>query len=101
MTADLPPNSRRLIARSTCPRELTDFAEWLSNEGYTARSIHIHLIYFDQALARLARPHDPGTRGIAEIERAFKPGAGPPARMKHFEAVRRAYVRFLRARSRL
>ena len=101
MTADLPPNSRRLIARSTCPRELTDFAEWLSSEGYTAHSSHIHLTYCDHALARLARPHDPSARDIAEVEGAFDTGTGPPARRKHSEAAGRAYVRFLRARNRL
>lgn len=101
MTTDLLPKTRRLISRSACPRELSDFAEWLSTEGYTPAPIHIHVIYLDQALARVPRPHDPGARDLAEVERAFDPGGGPPTRRKLFEGTRRAYVRFLRARGRL
>ena len=101
MTTDLLPKSRRLICASACPRELGDFAQWLSTEGYTAAPIHIHLIYLAQALARLARPDDPGPRRLAEVDRAFAPRGGPPTRKIRFEAVRRAYVRFLRAHKRL
>lgn len=101
MTTDLLPKTRRLISRSACPRELSDFAEWLSSERYTPAPIHIHLIYLDQALGRMARPHDPGPRDLAALGRAFDPGGGPPTRRKLFEGTRRAYVRFLRARARL
>jgi site-specific recombinase XerD len=100
MTTDLLPKSRRLICASVCP-ELGDFAHWLSTEGYTAAPIHIHLIYLGQALARLARPDDPGPRYLADVERAFALRGGPPTRKIHFEATRRAYVRFLRAHKRL
>jgi len=101
MTTDLLPKTRLLISRSARPRELSDFAEWLGSERYTSAPIHIHLIYLDQALARLARPHDPTPRDVAEVERAFDPGGGPPTRRKLFEGTCRAYVRFLRARGRL
>jgi site-specific recombinase XerD len=101
MTTDLLPKTRRLISGSACPRELSDFADWLLSEGYTAAPIHIHLIYLDQALARLDRPHDPTPRDVAEVERAFDPGGGPPTRRQLFRGTRRAYVRFLRARARL
>lgn len=99
--SDLLQKTRRLISRSACPRELSEYAEWLWVEGYTAAPVHIHLTYLDQALARMARAHDPGPRDIAEVQRAFNPGGGPPSRRKFFEATRRAYVRFLRARGRL
>lgn len=99
MTTDLLPKSRRLISRSASSSEMSDFAGWLSAEGYAAAPIHIHLIYLDQALARVT--HDPGARDRTEVERAFDPGGGPPTRQKHLEATRRAYVRFLRARDRL
>ena len=101
MTTDFVPKTRRLICRSACPRELSDFAEWLSAEGYTAAPIHLHLTYLDQALARVARPHDPSPRDLAAIERAFDPVGGPLTRRRLFEGTRRAYVRFLRARGRL
>ena len=101
MTTDLLPKSRRLICASACPRELGDFAQWLSTEGYTAAPSHIHFIYLARALARLARPDDPGPRQLSDVERAFDPRGGPPARKIHFEATRRAYVRFLRAHKRL
>jgi site-specific recombinase XerD len=101
MTTNLLPKTRLLIARSVCPRELSDFAEWLWSERYTAAPIHIHLIYLDQALARIARPHDPGPRELADVDRAFKCRGGPPTRRQLFDGTRRAYVRFLRARSRL
>ena len=101
MTTDFVPKTRRLISRSACPRELSDFAEWLSTEGYLAAPIHLHLIYLDQALARVARPHDPSPRDLAAIERAFDPVGGPLTRRRLFEGTRRAYVRFLRARERL
>ncbi|MHB8493256.1 MAG: tyrosine-type recombinase/integrase [Casimicrobiaceae bacterium] len=99
MTTDLLSKTRRLISQSACARELSEFAEWLSAAGYTPGPIHIHLIYLGQALARLT--HDRGLRNLAEVERAFDPGGGPPTRQKLFEATRRAYVRFLRARDRL
>jgi integrase/recombinase XerD len=101
MPTDLFPKTRRLISGSACHRELSDFAEWLLSEGYTAAPIHIHLIYLDQALARLARSHDPTPRDLAEVERAFDPGGGPPTRRTLFQGTRRAYVRFMRARGRL
>lgn len=101
MTTSLLAKTRLLISRSACPRELSDFAEWLLSERYTAHPIHIHLIYLDQALARVARPHDLGPRHVADVVRAFKPRGGPPTRRKLFEGTRRAYVRFLRARGRL
>src|SRR5947208_1538982 len=101
MTTALLPKTRLLISRSACPRELSDFAEWLLSERYTAAPIHLHLIYLDQGLARLARPHDPRPRHIADVFRAFKPIGGPPTRRKLVEGTRRAYVRFLRARGRL
>jgi site-specific recombinase XerD len=101
MPTDLFPKTRRLISGSACRRELSDFADWLLSEGYTAAPIHIHLIYLDQALARLARPHDPTPRALAEVERAFDPGGGPPTRRTLFQGTRRAYVRFMRARGRL
>jgi len=101
MTTDLLPKTRLLISRSACPREMSDFAEWLWKEGYAAAPIHIHLIYLDQTLARMARPHDPRPRKLLDVERAFRPRGGPPTRRKLFEATRRAYVRFLRARGRL
>ena len=101
MPTDLFPKTRRLISGSACRRELSDFAEWLSTEGYSAAPIHLHLIYLDQALARIARPHDPSPRDLAAIGRAFNPVGGPPTRRKLFEGTRRAYVRFLRARRRL
>lgn len=99
MTTDLLPKTVRLISRSPCSRELADYAAWLSTEGYTAAPIHIHLIYLEQALERMAP--DPGTRDLAEIERAFDPRGGPPTRRTLFEATRRAYVRFLRTSDRL
>ena len=43
MTTDLLSKTRRLLSRSACPRELCDFAEWLSSEGYTPAPIHIPL----------------------------------------------------------
>jgi site-specific recombinase XerD len=101
MTTFLLPKTRRLISGSACHRELSDFAEWLLSEDYTAAPIHIRLIYLDQALARLARPHDTTPRDLAEIERAFDPGGGPPTRRRLFAATCRAYVRFMRARGRL
>jgi len=101
MITDLLPKTRRLISRSACSRELSDFAEWLSTERYTPAPIHIHVIYLDQALARVPRPHDAGPRDLAEVERAFDPGGGPPTGRKLFEGTRRAYVRFLHARGRL
>jgi site-specific recombinase XerD len=101
MTTDLLPKTQRLISRSACSHELSDFAKWLSSEGYTAAPIHIHLIYLDQALVRLARPHDRTPRDVAEVEQAFDPGGGSPTRRRLFEGARRAYVRFLRARDRL
>lgn len=101
MTTDLLPKTRRLISGSVYSRELSDFAEWHSSEGYTAAPIHIHVIYLGQALARLPRPHEPTPRDVAEVERAFDPGGGPATRLTLFQATRRAYVRFLRARGRL
>lgn len=101
MTTDLLPKTRLLILRSACPRELCDFAEWLSTEGYTPAPIHIHVIYLRQALMRLARPHDLGPRAPGDLDRAFKPRGGPPTRRKLFEGTCRAYIRFLRARGRL
>ena len=50
MTTALLPKTPHLISRSACSHELSDFAEWLSSEGYTPAPIHIHLIYLDQAL---------------------------------------------------
>ena len=98
MTTDLLPKSQRLICASACPRELGDFTQWLSAEGYTAAPIHLHLIYLAQALARFARPDDAGPRRLAEVDRAFAPRSESRTRKIRFEAVRRAYVRFLRAR---
>lgn len=99
MTTDLLPKTVRLISRSACSRELTDFAAWLSTEGYTAAPIHIHLIYLGQALTRMTQ--DPGPRHLAEVEQAFDPESGPPTRRTLFGGTRRAYVRFLRASGRL
>src|SRR5688572_17925544 len=96
MATDLLSKTRRLISQSACARELSEFAEWLSTEGYTPGPIHIHLIYLGQALARAT--DDGGLRDLVEVERAFDPGGGPPTRRKLFAATRRAYVRFLRAR---
>jgi len=101
MTTDLLPKTRLLISRSACPRELCDFAESLSTEGYTPASIHTHVIYLSQALARVPRPHDLGPRAPGDIDRAFKPRGGPPTRRKLFEGTRRTYTRFLRARGRV
>jgi integrase/recombinase XerD len=101
MTTELLPKTRLLVSRSACPRELSDFAEWLTAEGYTPAPIHIHLVYLDQALARIGRPHDPRPPDLADVERAFKPRGGPPTRRKLFDGTRRAYLRFLRARGRL
>lgn len=101
MTTGLLPKTRRLILESACLRELSDFAEWLSAEGYTPAVIHIHLIYLRQALARMVRPDEASSRDLADVERAFEPRGGPPTRSKLFEAACRAYVRFLRARDRL
>ncbi|MCC7484545.1 MAG: hypothetical protein IT529_06105 [Burkholderiales bacterium] len=53
MTTDLLPKTRRLISGSAYSRELSDFAEWHSSEGYTAAPIHIHVIYLGQARACL------------------------------------------------
>ena len=99
MTTDLLPKSVRLISGSKCSGELAHYAAWLSTEGYTAAPIHIHLIYLRQALARMAQ--SPSRRDLAEVERAFDPGSGPPTRRTLFAATRRAYVRFLRASDRL
>lgn len=101
MTTFLLPKTRRLICGSAHPGELSDFAEWLTSNGYTPAPIHIHLIYLDQALARLVRPHESTPLNVAEVERAFDPGGGPPTRRTLFQATRRAYMRFLRARDRL
>ncbi|MPZ45561.1 MAG: tyrosine-type recombinase/integrase [Betaproteobacteria bacterium] len=49
----------------------------------------------------MGAPDDSGQRALADIERAFDPGGGPPTRIRLFEGGRRAYVRFLRARNRL
>jgi integrase/recombinase XerD len=99
MTTDLLPKTLRLISGSESSRELADFAAWLSTEGYTAAPIHIHLIYLGQALARMAQ--NPSPRDLAEVERAFDPGSGPPTRRTLFAGTRRAYVRFLRTSDRL
>lgn len=101
MTTDLLPKSYSLIERAICPQESSEFADWLSTEGYAAAPIHIHLIYLGQALSRLSRPHDLSPRRLADVELAFDPRGGPPTRKKLFEATRRAYVRFLRSRHRL
>src|SRR5689334_8000708 len=95
MTTDLLPKTDRLISRSAHSRELADYAAWLSTEGYTAAPIHIHLIYLSQALTRMTQ--DSGPRDLADVEKAFDPGSGPPTRRTLFAATRRAYVRFLRA----
>lgn len=101
MTTDLLPKTRGLVSQSARPRELSDFAEWLLTERYTPAVIHIHLIYLDQALASLAQPDEPKPHALADVERAFDPGGGPPTRAKLFQATRRAYIHFLRDRDRL
>ena len=95
MTTDLLPKTGRLISRSAYSRELADYAAWLSTEGYTPAPIHIQLIYLGQALTRMTQ--DSGPRDLADVEKAFDPGSGPPTRRTLFAATRRAYVRFLRA----
>ena len=71
MITDLLPKTRRLIPRSTCPRELCDFAEWLSTEGYILASIHIHVIYLGQRLPRRLGLMIP-VCAPRDVERAFK-----------------------------
>ena len=101
MSTDLLPKTVHLISQSACPHEMSDVAEWLLTENYTPAVVHIHLIYLNQALVRLARPDEPTPHDLADVERAFDPGGGPPTRRKLFQAARRGYLRFLRARGRL
>ena len=85
MTTDLLPKTGRLISRSAYSRELADYAAWLSTEGYTAAPIHIHLTYLGQALTRMTQ--DSGPRDLADVEKAFDPGSGPPTRRTLFAAT--------------
>jgi integrase/recombinase XerD len=101
MITDLVPTTRALIARSRFQVELTEFASWLAAEHYTPLAIHRHLIRVDAALPRI--PHVDETRAhrVSDLNAAFDLGHGSPYNVHGFQAARRVYMRFLRARDRL
>lgn len=101
MATDLLPNTRALIARSRFQPELSEFASWLFAEHYTPLAVHRHLARLDAALPRI--PHANGSRvhAASDLNTAFDLGHGSSANVHGFQAARRAYMRFLRARDRL
>jgi integrase/recombinase XerD len=101
MTTNLLPNTRVLIARSRFQTELSEFASWLFAEHYTPLAVHRHLTRLDAALPRIPCVNESRVHAAGDLNTVFDLGYGSSANVHGFQAARRAYMRFLRARDRL
>ncbi len=101
MTTDLLPKTRAVITQSRFQAELTDIASWLIAERYTPLTIQRHVTKLEAAFPRLPLVDDSRAYEVTDLDAAFDQGHGSSYHLYGFQAARRVYTRFLRARQRL
>ncbi|CAN7710402.1 tyrosine-type recombinase/integrase [Variovorax sp. LjRoot178] len=101
MTQDLFPKTCKLIERSPHRNELSEFAEWLKGNRYSAHSTHLHLYRLEQVLPRLAAAEPGRARSADELAAVFAVERRSLFDRNGFASTRRAYERLLCAQGQL
>jgi integrase len=95
VVADLLPMTRKLLARTPFPQELTDFAGWLKAKYYGPLPVDRHLRRLEFTLAHLPGARRGATYTAAQLETAFRAKRNPGDQLNGYLGTLRAYQRFL------
>jgi site-specific recombinase XerD len=101
VVANLFPMTRKLLARSAFPRELTEFAGWLQAKYYARLPIDLHLRRLESTLARLPGARRGTSHTAPQLEAAFRAKHKPGGALERHLATLRVYQRFLLEQGRL